>query len=403
MLRLGEVARRLTAPAALLLGFLALPLVAACTTNHDALARQPAAGGAGGGGGGSAGFPSGGSGNTGNQAQGGRVNPDDEPAGDDVLTLVNGVVDTPSVQVCFARLDDEGNAELVGSPLPELAYATSTVLTELAELSFEQDVLQPWLIAGDLAQIDGLDCAEAVELAREAEAAVTPEPEPEDSGAGGASGAAGATFGAEGGAGPALEKPALRARALAALPAGTVAIGRSILMVLSGCLGGAAYDGASVSSVCGEGYAPDAPTAQPVVVKLSRDFRFDKVGLQGLHASLAMGSADLRVSGDNGSVALVFASSVTFGEVSPRPSDTRFSVLDVGAGDARFGLQAIGENAEVLHQAAWPELMEAAGLSSVSAARTYTAVLLGPRPRLFPEGWWNPPAFALVDNDPTRQ
>ena len=53
----------------------------ACTTNHDALARQPKAGSSGGGSGGRSGFGTGGFGNTGNQAQGGRHNPDVEAAG----------------------------------------------------------------------------------------------------------------------------------------------------------------------------------------------------------------------------------------------------------------------------------------------------------------------------------
>jgi hypothetical protein len=34
--------------------------------------------------------------------------------------------------------------------------------------------------------------------------------------------------------------------------------------------------------------------------------------------------------------------------------------------------------------------------------RTYTAIFLGPDPLLIKEGWWNGSAFALVDNDPTR-
>lgn len=402
MVRLGEAALRSAVVPALLLGSLAaLTASPACTTNHDALARRPPAGGSGGSGGagGSSGFGNGGFGNTGNEAQGGRVNPDDEQPGDDVLTLVNGVVDAPSVRLCFARLEEDGqSAELIGSPLPELPYAGSKVLTELEGFSFADDAIQPWVLAGDLSRIEELDCAAAVELARELEAEVTPQPEPD-----GAGGAGGATV--EGEASPAAElvAPALRARPLAALPAGTVAIGRSILMVLSGCLGGAAYDDAYASSACGDDYAPDAPTVQPLVMKLSRDLRFDKVGLQGVHGALAIGSADLRVSGDSGRTALVFAGSLSFGAIAPRPADTRFTALEVGASDPRFGLQAIGGDAAVLHQEAWPSLLAAAGIAELSAGRSYTAVLVGPRPRQLQTGWWNKPALALVDNDPTRQ
>lgn len=412
MLRLGEVALRRKGSLSLLVALVAALAVPACTTDHDALARRPSEGGSGGVGG-SGGFGNGGFGNTGNTAQGGRPNPDDEPPGDDVLTIVNGVVDAPSVRLCFARLADDGSAELVGSPLPELAYAASAVLTELEDLSFD-DALEPWVIAGELARIDDLSCAEAVELAQELEAEVTPQPEPEpepepNGGASGAGGAGGAEnepetgAGGQGGAAPELERPALRARSLGVLPGGTFNIGRSILMAMSGCLGGAAYGGVPLSAVCGEGYAPDAPTLQPVVVKLSREVGFDKVGLQGVHASLAMGPLDLRVTGDSGRTTLVFASSITFGEVAPRPADTRFSPTELGVDARAFGLQAVGEAAEVLHEAAWSTVLQSSGVSEISAGRSYTAVLLGPRPRLFQTGFWNQPAFALVENDPTRQ
>src|SRR6186713_2446664 len=110
MARLGEVALRLEAARAVLLTVAMVASASgACTTNHDALARQPKAGSSSGGSAGASGFGSGGFGNTGNQAsQGGRPNPDDEPAGDDVLTIVNGVVDATSVRLCFARVDENG-------------------------------------------------------------------------------------------------------------------------------------------------------------------------------------------------------------------------------------------------------------------------------------------------------
>ena len=377
----------------------------ACTTNHDALARQPKAGASGGGAGGSSGFGTGGFGNTGDQtSQGGRPNPDYEPPGANVLTIVNGVIDAPSVRLCFARVDAQGETgELVGKPLPELTYAASTVLTELDGLSLVDDVLQPWVISGDLSRINKLDCAAAVALAEAEEAAVTPEVEA--SGAGGAlgEGAAGESGAAGAPAMPALELPALRARALAALPAGTVNIGRSILMVLTGCIGGAAYTDHVDTSACGDSYTPASPTLQPIIVKLSRDLRFDKVGLQAVHASLPSGSLDIRASGDKGAVSLVFASSVSYGSIEPRPADTRFTPAELGVARSNYGLQAVDENGAVAFQEAWSDVLAVSGIESIEPARTYTAVFLGPAPLLIKKGWWNTPAFALVDNDPTRK
>jgi hypothetical protein len=375
----------------------------ACTTNHDALARQPKAGSSGGGSGGGAGFGTGGFGNTGDQtSQGGRPNPDYEPPGANVLTIVNGVIDAPSVRLCFARVDENGEtAELAGAPLPELGYAASTVLTELDGLSLVDDVIQPWVISGDLARIKKLDCQAAVALAQAEEAAVTPVDEPEANANGGGGGAAGEN-GAAGAPAIPLELPALRARALAALPAGTVNIGRSILMVLTGCIGGAAYTDHIETSACGDGYTPATPTLQPIIVKLSRDLRFDKVGLQAVHASLPSGSLDIRASGDRGAVALVFASSVSYGSIEPRPADTRFTPAELGVARSNYGLQAVDENGAVAFQEAWSDVLAVSGIKSLEAARTYTAVFLGPAPLLIKKGWWNAPAFSLVDNDPTR-
>ncbi len=386
--------------------------LAGCTTNHDTLARRPpATGGASGSGGtGGSGF---GTGNTGNFASGGRVNPDDEPAGVDVLTIVNGVVDADSVRLCFARLGEgAAEGELMGDPMPELGYARSTVLTELPGLDFETDSVQPWVLSGDFSLLDGLNCQQSVEVARQEEAKVTPVGEPSD-GLGGAPGAEEATGGsggeaaeAEGGAGgaaedpgPPLEKPALRARPIAALPVGSLVTGRSLLMVLSGCLGGAYYRDAIQASICGDGYAPDQPSVQPVLVKLSRDLAFDKVGLQAVQAALPVGTVDVKAGSDG---ALTFASGLGFGSIAPRPADVRFGVVELGLSAIDSGLQAVGRDG-VLLERSWFSIRDASGIASITTARSYTAVLIGPDPLVIKQGFWHEATFTLVDNDPTRK
>jgi hypothetical protein len=400
MIRLADVAVRFGALLALLAAG-----AGGCTTDHDALARHPKAGSGGGGAGGSLGV--GGSVNTGNQpSEGGRTNPDIEPPGDNVLTLVNGVVDAPSVRLCFARVDADGaTRELVGDPLPELDYAASTVLSELPGFSFVDDVIEPWVLAGDLSLIEDLDCQAAVELAESEEARVVPDPD------------------GEGGAPPSSdpETPSLRARAVAALPAGTVDIGRSILLVLTGCIGGLAYADTGLDTdaeadpdaetdpepvqnqACGADYEPESPTLQPIVVKLSREQHFDTIGLQGVHASLPTESLDVRAASDDGTVALVFASALRFGAIEPRPADTRFTPEQLGVDQGNFGLQAVGENGTVAFAETWSHLFTTSGVDAMFAGRTYTTVFLGSSPFLLKKGWWNRPAFALVDNDPTRK
>jgi hypothetical protein len=397
----------------LLLGLTWLGGYVACTTNHDSLARRAPEGasGAGSGGGGAAGFAGSSFGNAGNQPQGGRDNPDDEPPGDNVLTIVNGVVDASSVSLCFARLDDKDRSVLVGSPSPELGYGASIVLTELEGVSLVDDTLQAWVIAGELSRLGDLDCQQAVELAGTEEASVTPESGLEGAaGAGGASAESGAGSGgaSEAGAGGAgepeipLEKPVLRARSLAVLPPGSIDIGRSMLMVLTGCMGGAAYGDRVDRSACGSSYATGRPTLQPIVVKLSRELGFDKVGLQAVHASLPTATLDIRATGKD-AVALVFASSVGFGSIEPRPADTRFTKVELGVDRSDYGLQAVDESGNVAFQEGWPAILERSGIAAIESARTYTVVFLGPRPQLLGTGFWNDNAFAIVDNDPTRE
>jgi hypothetical protein len=400
MMRLGEVTARFAA----LLALLAIG-AGGCTTDHDALARQPKGGNGGGGAGGSSG--AGGVVNTGNQpSEGGRPNPDIEPAGDNVLSIVNGIVDAPSVRLCFARLDADGTTrQLVGDPLAQLDYAGSSVLTELPGLSFADDMIEPWVLAGDLSLIEDLDCEAAVELAQTEEAKAAPEPD----------GEGGAAASSE------PEEPALRVRPVAALPAGTVDVGRSILMVLAGCLGGPTYvdagpdlasDADSSTPVdplplqnkaCGADYEPESPTLQPIVVKLSRQTHFDAIGLQAVHASLATESLDVRAASNDGTVALVFASALSFGAIEPRPADTRFTPEQLGVDQGGFGLQVVGENGSPAFGETWSRVFTTSGVDALFADRTYTTIFVGASPFLRKKGWWNQPAFALVDNDPTRK
>jgi hypothetical protein len=277
------------------------------------------------------------------------------------------------------------------------------VLTEIEGLSRTLDVIQPWVLSGELALLKNLDCQAAVELAESEEAKVQPSTDDGGEQAGAGAGGAASENGAAGApAQPPLEMPRLRARPLAALPAGSLDIGRSILMVLTGCVGGAAYTDHVETAACGPGYSPETPTLQPIVVKLSRDLRFDKVGLQAVHASQATGSLDVRASGDSGAVSLVFASSVSYGSIEPRPADTRFTPFELGVTSFNYGLQVVDERGAVAYQAAWSDILASSGIAEIVAARTYTAVFLGPDPLLLKEGWWNRSAFALVDNDPTR-
>src|SRR6478609_2220634 len=144
----------------------------ACVTNHDALEKKPSGrGGNGSGGTASAGAPSNRGGFGGDAANGGGHS-DDEPPGDSVLTIVNGIVDAPSVALCLAKVDQDGTVTPVGSPLTDapFEYGQSLVLRGVDGVDFDVDGLAPIVIAGELERITGLDCEAAIARARSVEA-----------------------------------------------------------------------------------------------------------------------------------------------------------------------------------------------------------------------------------------
>jgi hypothetical protein len=138
-----------------------------------------------------------------------------------------------------------------------------------------------------------------------------------------------------------------------------------------------------------------------VVVKLSRELRFDKVGLQAVHASPATPAVDVRAAGEPSAPALTFASGLRFGAIEPRPADVRFSTAELGVSTPGYGVQAV-EDGEPVHQEGWPSLLERSGIDQVLAGRTYSLILVGPNPRIQKPGFWSDTAFVLIDNDPAR-
>src|SRR6186713_3684297 len=82
----------------------------ACVTNHEALEKKPAGrGGSDAGGASAAGGRPNQLGGFGGEAANAGGHADDEPPGESVLTIVNGVVDAPSVALCLAKVDADGN------------------------------------------------------------------------------------------------------------------------------------------------------------------------------------------------------------------------------------------------------------------------------------------------------
>jgi hypothetical protein len=350
-----------------------------CVTDHDALSKRPTTNqGAGAGGLGTAGAPTHFAGSNGDGANGGGHS-DDEAPGESLLTIVNGVVDAPSVVLCFAKVDAEGGVSAFGQPLTAqpFEYGKSLVLTAVAGAELDTDTLQPMLIAGELGLVSGLGCEDAVARAQDEEAAAIAANAQASAAALNDEGGAGGEGGAGAGAGEVRAR--LRLRGLPAIPAGTLSAGRSMLLVATGCLGGATYRAAHEQEYCGAGYTEQAPTVSAVLVSLSRRLDFAHVGLQFVHASLA--TSPLSVSShppfpsqDSGPL---LASNVSLGQTAPHSALLTDTASDLGS--ARLYRVQVTPQDSPPASFDWVDVLTGAGLSTLENGRGYTLVLVGPR------------------------
>lgn len=397
-----------------------LALAFACSTEYDRPegSRTPPAstGGVGTGGSGSGGFPVVGTGGT--TSTGGR--PPGEPPGDEVLTLVNGVVDAERVLLCLTSGPGADQAAF-GSPFPEggLPYGASLVITDLAALGIEQgQAVAPLVIAGELSLLDGMECDDAVAMAL-AEQAAAPTSVP--SSAGGAGGGAGGalepgelpagenagTAGEGEGGGGGMEEllppaPRLRVSPLPIIPPGSLSAGRSSLLVATGCMGGPAFAAKQAPLACGSVYTPERPTLSALLVRLSRRSAFGKLGVQAVNASVASAqleflSAPLTPASE---LPFTFASRVGYGAIAPDPPRLDFPASTYGAGSSLWGVRVTEGGAE-LYSEAWSELLERSQIE-IEDGRGYTLVYVGPEVGVPASDFWNEPRVVVISNDPTR-
>lgn len=396
----------------------------ACVTNHEALEKKPA-GRAGNGSGGT--LASGGApshrGGSGGDAENGGGHADDEPPGDSVLTIVNGIVDAPSVALCLAKVDSDGNVTPFGSPLTEapLEYGQSWVLGEVDDVDLDADGLELFAIAGELERLAGLDCDAAISLARSSEETLSDAAGSGAAGDFGQGGAGGdgsgslpssdgnageggspAQTGGSGGAspGPMPVRAALRVRGLPAISPGTLNAGRSLVFVANGCMGGATYSGKSAEQYCGLGYTPRDPTVSAVLVSLSRQVSDGHVALQVVHASLANAQVDLRARPPFPSKSAgVAIASVQPGQVAPRPASIQNALFDLGS--ARKYQVSVESQTDVLYAQPWSTVLSQGALSELENGRGYALVFNGPRADLMPvPNLWNGPTLTALAVDP---
>jgi hypothetical protein len=384
--------------------------LAGCVTDHDALQKKPDVSSSAGAGGAPAGAGAPtiiGGGSDGEAANGGG-HADDEPPGTSVLTIVNGVVDAPSVVLCLAKLDATGGTTPFGQPLTKtpFEYGQNLVLSDVAGAKLDTDTLEPLLIAGELDLVSGLNCEDAVARAQAEEASAidanTRAREAAQASAGGEGGATDAPgAGGEGGV-PSYEvRSRLRLGNLPAIPAGTLTAGRSILFVATGCIGGLTYGAAKSDEYCGFGYTEQHATLSAVLVSLSRRVQFGETGMQFVHASFATPPLDVSShppfpSTDPG---LQIATNVIEGQVSPHSALLTHSALEYGSARS-YTVQISAQGTPVTNEG-WVDVLARGGVKALEDSSTYALVLLGPRAdHTLATPLWNPSALTVVPADP---
>jgi hypothetical protein len=421
---------RLRSPTRVLVVATAIGALSGCVTDHELLSDKGGTGGRANGGRGALGDGGGSAdGATPTEGSGGTVPDtkpgDDEPPGPRHLTLLHGVIDSPWIGFCFARM--QGNAEDApsGAPVPKggLDYGRSAVLDTVPGLDLASDGIHPYLVAAASARVvAGLGCAEI--LARAAARPHDDTPAPDAAIDAHAAGFDATTyldafapapgFDAEPPRDAAVEPapdaavldarppapppiPDVRVASLPILAAGSFVRERSYLLAAGGCVGGASITDPSEKSVCGEQYAPDTPTLSEMVVQLSRAVRANRVGLQYLGGTPAVRVSDLTlIPGVGGDPADIVAG-VSTGSIRPVPPNTDYDSADIGPSASRAAIELFADGSTVYAEP-WRATLEAGGLTTLENGKAYTLVVVGPYPGFAKRNWWNDPLVTIVEN-----
>lgn len=407
-------------------GFAACVVVAAeatgCIENHDTLAAKPGGDeGAGGTYGASKPGASGAGGATGDAETAGTHGDGGapgEPTGPRTLTVVHGVIDSPVIAFCFARVSSGVERAVAGDPLPAggLKYGRTTVFDTLPDIDLASDGVRPYVVAGaDSKAVAGLDCAAVVKLANAVPLPPVPTGNPErdaseepldaatplDASVHG-SGDASLDAARDGAPEPhdaTVPVPLVRAAAMPVVPEGQLSAELGYLLVASGCLGGVGVRDPSEKSLCGDSYSASTPTLAPVLVSLARTTKTGRVSLGFLDASPAFSHVDVHFTPPLHSDPLTLVQDVVTGALRPRPPSTRFAAEDIGAASAAATIQIYpGGSDTAAYDAPWRNTLDAGDITGLDNDAAYTLVYVGPFPGFTAKRWWNGPLVTIVKN-----
>jgi hypothetical protein len=324
-----------------------------------------------------------------------------EPPGRFSVTLTNGLVDADSARFCFVPVVmGEERRDQVFS-VPELTFGKSLILSELRGIDRSTMDIRPYVVVENGTGSAGQGCATLDMLDGSAA---------EDA-------AAGKRFVA----------------ALPLIPAGTLAEGRSYLGVVTGCVrpwpfseveagvdggdagrddvaprddGGDAARDATVfrpparAAICGP--ASGGPSAGLVLVRLSQRDVGAHLGLQAVHASMAVTIGRIAVVGAGGS-SPIFSADIGPFQITPRDMPVAVEKVLFGPTLGAASLQ-IGSPNGAFATVASPlaNAFTASGIDETALrdGDLLSLVLIGAQPGQDPGPPWNATRVTIVRNAP---
>lgn len=301
------------------------------------------------------------------------------------LTIVNGVVNASSIRICF-EVSTQLQHDFVpthAAPVPDIAaglqYASRCSVLELEGVETKKHHVLPVMYSGSMGALKDKRCDELRDV----------------------------PYG-------------VRRSPLTVIDADTLARGRSLLMVVAGCLpderlrpppleDAATIDGGTdadidadvdadadarldatedaeaidPSVVCGPGFTAENGNLRMLLASMDRPHQLDVIGLQVMHGSLASSRATLDVFSEQNGNAQAIVSSLYPGELLPRPPSKDISQHWLGAEPQKNQFRSyLSTDSTVLVSVPLEDALQSGGLSLAKFVdgANYTVVLVGMRP-----------------------
>ncbi len=286
-----------------------------------------------------------------------------EPSGPAALTVVNGIADYPAARFCFLPGDTPWPAAAGG-----LAFAGGQAVDLATALPTTGDVT-PWVITGDLASTAGMTCTQMLALAQ-----------PADGGT-----------------------PTVLAAELGLISRSVLGADRSLLLVTTGCMGGAGHDSPAATQGCGMGYTSTTPTTGVVLVAMSRITDAKHVSLQVVNASAVLPASDVGVTPAlPKATEVVVAPALGPSAIGPEPPFAGLTLAQYGAlGQVQLGTYPPG-NSTANATVVLGQVLSASGVGTAGFVdgANLVVVAVGGGATVPSGGFWQALTFAVVSAEP---